>query len=270
MSVGRRILIADNDSVIVEAISDTLSAKDYQVIQARDGLEALERFRDNPCDLAILDIVLPKIDGQDLCRLIRQDERGRLLPIIAFTALGPQDVAKLPGLSADAYVAKGPLSVVIPNILEAIKSLLTSRRGRQEPQRIFGYEGFRPRQIVSELFASKQYYQRLVHAVADVVIHLDANAKILSANLMALRLLGRSETELTGRPFADLLSDRDRADFQNFLARVSQDPGGAKAVTEVKLAGTRRRLRCRPILDDGKIAAFLVTADSDSPVRKDT
>ncbi|MEE9138594.1 MAG: response regulator, partial [candidate division NC10 bacterium] len=68
MPVGQRILIADNYLVFMEAISDTLSAKDYQIIQARDGLEALERFRDNPCDLAILDIVLPKIDGHDLCR----------------------------------------------------------------------------------------------------------------------------------------------------------------------------------------------------------
>ena len=268
MPVGQRILIADNDLVVMEAISDTLSAKDYQIIQARDGLEALERFRDNPCDLAILDIVLPKIDGHDLCRLIRQEERGRLLPIIAFTALGPQDVAKLPGLSADAYVAKGPLSVVIPNILEAIKSLLTSRRGRQEPQRIFGYEGFRPRQIVSELFASKQYYQRLVHAVADVVIHLDAHAKILSANVTALRLLGQSEAEVTGRPLADLLTERDRSVFESFLAQLSQDPLGTKAASEVKLPGIRQRLRCRPVIDNGKIAAFLVTADSDSPVQK--
>jgi len=158
--------------------------------------------------------------------------------------------------------------VVIPNILEAIKSLLTSRRGRQEPQRIFGYEGFRPRQIVSELFASKQYYQRLVHAIADVVIHLDAHAKILSANLTALRLLGQSEAEVTGRPLADLLTERDRAVFESFLAQLSQDPLGTKAASEVKLPGIRQRLRCRPVIDNGKIAAFLVTADSDSPVQK--
>ena len=265
MATGRRILIADNDPVVMEAITDTLLAKDYQIIQARDGLEALERFRDHPCDLAILDIVLPKIDGQDLCRLIRQEERGRLLPIIAFTALGPQDVAALPGLSADAYVAKGPLSVVIPNILEAIKSLLTSRRGRQDSQRIFGYEGFRPRQIVSELLALNRYYQRVLHAVADVVIHLDADAKVISANLTALRVLGRSEAEVTGRPFAALLTDRDRAVFQSSLARLSQDPLGTKTLSEVKLPGIRQRLRCRPVLDNGKITAFVVTADSDGP-----
>lgn len=262
MSVGRRILIVDNDPVILEAVADTLSAKDYRIVQARDGLEALERFRDNPCDLIILDVVLPKIDGHDLCRLIRQEEQGRLLPIIAFTALGPQDVAKLPGLSADAYVAKGPLSVVIPNILEAIKSLLTTRRERHAPQRIFGYEGFRPRQIVSELLALKQYYQRLIHAVAEVVIHLDANAKVLSANVMALRLLERSETQVTGRPFSDLLTERERVAFQNFLARLSKDPLATKGVSELKLAGTRRALRCRPVLDNGKIEGFLITAES--------
>lgn len=262
MSAGQRILIVDNDPVILEAVADILLAKDYRIIQAQDGLEALERFWENPPDLVILDIVLPKIDGHDVCRLIRQDDRGRLLPIIAFTALGPQDVARLPGLSADAYVAKGPLTVVIPNILDATKSLLTRRRGRAEPQRIFGYEGFRSRQIVSELLALKQFYQRLVHAVAEVVIHLDADGKILSANPLALRLLGRSEAEVMGRPFVDLLTDRDRAEFHRLLAGLSQDPSRAKAASELKLAGTQHRLRCRPVLDNGKTEGFLITAGS--------
>ncbi len=262
MSGGRRILIVDNDPVVLEAVTDMLLSKDYQVTKARDGLEGLERFHESPFDLAILDIVLPKIDGHDVCRLMRQDKRGRLLPIIAFTALGPQDVAKLPGLSADAYVAKGPLTVVIPNLLDAIKSVLTNRRGRQAQQRIFGYEGFHPRQVVSELFVLKQYYQRLVHAVAEIVIELDNCAKVISANLEALRLLGQSEAEVTGKAFSDLLTPPDRAAFQTFLTRLSQDPLGEVTVSELTLAGTELRLRCRPIIDNGEIAAFLVTGYS--------
>ena len=262
MSSGRRILMVENDSVILEAVADMLSAKDYQVTKARDGLEALERFHETSFDLAILDIVLPKIDGHDVCRLMRQDKRGRGLPIIAFTALGPQDVAKLPGLSADAYVAKGPLTVVIPNLLDAIKSVLTSRRGRLGQQRIFGYEGFRPRQVVSELFELKQYYQRLVHAVAEVVIELDAHTKILSANLEALRLIGRSEVEVRGLPFSDVLTPGDRATFKSFLSQLSQDPLSAVAVNNLTIAGTERRVRCRAVFYEGELAAFLVTGDS--------
>ncbi|MFQ5848475.1 MAG: response regulator [Candidatus Methylomirabilales bacterium] len=261
MGRGQRILMVDNDPVILEAVGDMLAAKEHQVTKARDGLEALEQFRKSSFDLAILDIVVPKIDGHDLCRLIRQDERGRLLPIIAFTALAPHDVAKLPGLSADAYVAKGPLTVVIPNILDAIKSVMTSRRGHQG-QRIFGYEGFRPRRIVSEMFDLKRHYQRLVHAVAEVVIELDAQAKILSANPMALRLIGRSEAEVTGLAFSDLLTPRDQADFQGTLAQLSEDPLGGAAMKDLTIAGTRRRLRCQPVLDNGEIAGFLVTAGS--------
>lgn len=262
MGGGKRILMVDNDPVILEAVGDTLAAKDYQVTKAADGLEALEQFHEGTFDLAILDIVLPKIDGHDLCRLMRQDKKGRSLPIIAFTALGPQDVAKLPGLSADAYVAKGPLTVVIPNLLDAIKSVLTSRRGRLGQQRIFGYEGVRPRQVVTELFDVNRYYKRLVHSVAEVVIELDADAKILSANLEALRLLGRSEAELTGQPFSDLLTPQDRAAFQDFLAQLSQDPLGTLEAAEVTLGTTEHRVRCRPVFSEGEVAAFLVTGDA--------
>ena len=259
MRRGRRILIVDNDRVILEAVSDMLSAKEYQVTKAHDGLEALERFRESQFDLAILDIVLPKIDGHDLCRLIRQDERGRLLPIIALTALGPQDVAKLPGLSADAYVAKGPLTVIFPNILEAIKSVVSRRRKPLGQQRIFGYEAFRPRRIVTELFELNRHYRRLVHCLADLVIELDAHARIVSANPFALRLLGRSEAEVTGLTFGDLLTPRGRTAFQTFLARLSQDPVGMASVGEFRLGSTMRRLRCHPILDKEAIVGFLIT-----------
>lgn len=262
MAEGRRILMVDDDVLILEAVTDMLTARDYQVTKAVDGLEGLEQFRGSPFDLAILDVVLPKIDGHELCRLIRQDDRGRLLPIIAFTALGPQDVARLPGLSADAYVAKGPLTVVFPNILDAIKSVQSSsRRGRETPQRIFGFEGFRSRQIVSELFALNQYRQRLVHSLGEVVIELDSHAKILSANLMALRLLGRSDVEVTGLAFADLLTPEDRTVFEQFLVQLSPDRESA-AVTEVALAGTPRRLLCRPVIGNGEILGFLVTTNS--------
>ena len=263
MAEGRRILMVDDDVLILEAVTDMLTARDYQVTKAVDGLEGLEQFRGSAFDLAILDVVLPKIDGHELCRLIRQDDRGRLLPIIAFTALGPQDVAKLPGLSADAYVAKGPLTVVFPNILDAIKSVQGSnRRGRETPQRIFGFEGFRSRQIVSELFALNQYRQRLVHSLGEVVIELDSHAKILSANLMALRLLRRSDAEVTGLAFADLLTPADRTVFEQFLARLSPEREESAAVIEVALTGRARRLLCRPVIGNGEILGFLVTTDS--------
>ncbi len=259
MQGDRRILMVDNDLVTLEAVADMLAAKNYQVTKARDGLEGLEKFREGQFDVAILDLVLPKIDGNDLCRLIRQDKRGRLLPIVAFTALSSQDVAKLPGLTADAYVAKGPLTIVIPNILDAVKAVLKGRRARPR-QTIFGYEAFRPRQIVSELLALKQHYQHLVHAAAEVVIELDARGNTVSANFSALRLLGRPETEVTGLPFADLLTPPDRAAFQSLLQRLSQDPQRAAAVTEVTLAGKRLRLRCCPVGDIEGVGGFLLTA----------
>jgi CheY-like chemotaxis protein len=254
-----RILLVENDRVVLEAVADMLAVMGYEVTKAKDGLEALKLFRKKPFDAAILDIVLPKIDGHDLCRLIRQDERGRLLPIIAFTALAPQDVEKLPGLSADAYVAKGPLTVIIPNILDAIKSVLTSRPGRLRRERIFGYQGFHPRRIVDELFELKRYYQRLVHAVAEVVIELDTHGSVLSANPAALRLVGRPEAEVRGLAFAHLLKPRDQTAFQNFLAQVRQDPLEARIVIEVILAASRQPLQCRPVLDAAEIIAFLVT-----------
>ena len=153
------------------------------------------------------------------------------------------------------------LGVIIPNILEAIKSVLSKRKGRVKPA-IYGYEGFHPRRIVSELFELKQYYQRLVHSLADVVIELDAEGKVLSASVGALQLLGRSEAEITGLPFSHLLAPSDRPALESLVQRVARDPEEADEVITVALAGKRHRLRWRPVIESGTIVGFLVTAES--------
>lgn len=254
------VLMVDNDPLILDAVGEILLDRGYQVTKAHDGLEALKRFRESHFDLIILDVVLQKIDGHRLCRLIRQDARGRLLPIIAFTALAPLDFAKLPGLSADAYVAKGPLTVAIPNILDAINSVLTRPKRRREPA-IFGYESLRPRRIVTELLELTLHYQRVVHALAKMVIELDAHANILSVNRVALQLLGRSELEVTGSSFADLLTFRERSALESLLEGLRKDLMRSGDVITLTLGGSSHRLWCQSVFEDGDIVGFLLTAD---------
>ncbi len=115
--------------------------------------------------------------------------------------------------------------------------------------------------MVTELFELKQYYQSLVHAVADVVLELDAQAKILSANLEALRLFDRSEAELTGQSFADLVVPGDRTAFDEFLDHLSKDPFGAPTAVQLTLAGSEACVRCRAVFHEGELAAFLVTGN---------
>ena len=81
----KRILIVDDEKNIVELIRINLEANGFETISAYTGLEALEKANSIP-DLILLDIMLPDIDGFEICRMIRLNEKTKDIPIIMLTA----------------------------------------------------------------------------------------------------------------------------------------------------------------------------------------
>ncbi|MGI6118539.1 MAG: response regulator transcription factor [Bilifractor sp.] len=111
-SLSKKILIAEDDENITEILKMYLENNNFQVITARDGLEALEIIRKSEIDLALFDVLMPKIDGFALIRKVRRDYK---FPII-FLSAKKSDSDKILGLSlgADDYIAKpfNPLEVL--------------------------------------------------------------------------------------------------------------------------------------------------------------
>lgn len=99
-----KILIVDDERNIVELVRLYLGAEGYTVVVATDGITALEQFRTEQPDLVVLDIMLPGLDGWEVCRRLRQHSQ---IPIIMLTARG-EAVDRIVGLElgADDYVVK--------------------------------------------------------------------------------------------------------------------------------------------------------------------
>ncbi len=99
-----RILIVEDEPVVVEVVSRYLEREGYSVTTATDGVEGIELFRKNRPHLVVLDLMLPRLGGMDVCRLIR--EQGRT-PIIMLTARG-DEMDRIAGFEAgaDDYLAK--------------------------------------------------------------------------------------------------------------------------------------------------------------------
>ena len=83
---GARILAVDDSPTILEMIKAILEAGGYEVITAVDGAEALETARAEKPDLILLDVMLPKLDGYRVCRLLKFDQNYKAIPIIMLTA----------------------------------------------------------------------------------------------------------------------------------------------------------------------------------------
>jgi len=100
----KRILVVDDDTAILRLLSTNLKARGYEVLTATDGEEALETVQKEYIDLIILDIMMPKVDGVQVCRHIREWSD---IPIIILSARGDEnDKVKCLELGADDYLTK--------------------------------------------------------------------------------------------------------------------------------------------------------------------
>jgi DNA-binding response OmpR family regulator len=119
----KRILLVDDEAQLVEMVKLRLEANDYDVITAYDGQEGLDKARNERPDLIILDLMLPKVDGYKVCRMLKFDEKYKAIPIILFTARAQESDEKLGyEVGADAYIIK-PFEpqVLMGKIKELIK-----------------------------------------------------------------------------------------------------------------------------------------------------
>jgi DNA-binding response OmpR family regulator len=101
------VLAADDDEDILELIAFRLEHSGYTVLQARDGKEALDLARTARPDLAVLDVMMPKIDGFEVTRRLREDDSTTRIPIILLTARTQEaDVQRGFDAGADDYIRK--------------------------------------------------------------------------------------------------------------------------------------------------------------------
>jgi diguanylate cyclase (GGDEF)-like protein len=103
----KKILIIDDTEMMVKLTTDILKEKGYDVVSASNGVDGIKMVMSEKPDLVLLDVVMPGIDGFEVCKLLRKDESNNLMPIIMLTAQGNEE-DKLAGLElgADDYITK--------------------------------------------------------------------------------------------------------------------------------------------------------------------
>ena len=129
----KKVLVVDDDVKTVELVKLYLERDGYQVLTAYDGIEALRLAREGSPDLIVLDLMLPDIDGLEVCRVLRNESD---VPIIMLTArTTDQDKLTGLGLGADDYVTK-PFSpkVLVARVLAVLRRL-PGERGPEEIMR---------------------------------------------------------------------------------------------------------------------------------------
>lgn len=132
--MGKRVLVVDDEKLIVKGIRFSLEQDGMEVDAAYDGEEALEYARNNQYDIILLDIMLPKLTGFEVCQAIREFSD---VPVVMLTAKG-EDMDKILGLEygADDYITK-PFNILeVKARIKAIMRRTTGKEAKEEKARI--------------------------------------------------------------------------------------------------------------------------------------
>ncbi|MBC7246266.1 MAG: response regulator [Actinobacteria bacterium] len=132
--MAARVLVVDDDPMVTRLVRINLELEHFEVEEAWDGKTAMRMMRENPPDLLVLDIMMPQMDGWEILKMIREDERLKELPVVVLTAkVQDEDIARGWRMGADGYIVK-PFNPVI--LGEELRKVLEAgpegRRARRE------------------------------------------------------------------------------------------------------------------------------------------
>ena len=136
--MSKKILIIEDEKDIVELIAHYLEKDGFKTISASDGAKGLELVKEKSPDMVILDLMLPKIDGIEVCKRIKADSKSTSIPIIMLTAKG-EETDRIIGLElgADDYITK-PFS---PRELVArIKAIFRRTEKKEEGRKVYQFK----------------------------------------------------------------------------------------------------------------------------------
>jgi signal transduction histidine kinase len=258
--VGKRVLVVDNDRFYVEFLGDLLQQAGYEVAKAYDGMEAMDCLEREIPEVVVLDIVMPKIDGDRLCQYIRATPRFRHIPVVILSGTLVEDKDKVLAIGADAYVAKGRLDELRENILATLRQLENKTAG--PTQKILGTDRAVPREQVKELLAIKRHKEAILRAVGEGVIEVDGRQRVLYVNPAGLEILACPEIDMIGAPLMEILGAEHRSMLDSALAALRASPDKTGPPLSLRYRGRVLRIAFAWIVpEDPESGLFMILQD---------
>ncbi|MDP2218457.1 MAG: response regulator [Methanolobus sp.] len=208
MQNKEKVLIVDDEQAIVELMGLYLRSE-YDVISAYNGQEALERIKTDKPDIVLLDVMMPDMNGYEVCRRLKTSVETQFLPVIMVTALsGKDDRIKGIEVGADEFLGK-PVNRL--ELVTRVRSLL------------------RIKHLQDKILAERNDAMNYLDAAGFIVIVIDPEMRVNLINRKGNETLGYEEFELIGQDFVKVVVREDmiadvRASLEAALTGTSKLP----------------------------------------------
>jgi PAS domain S-box-containing protein len=247
--MGKKILAVDNDRFMLEYVTELLKEQGHDVQTAQNGLSALEILKTFIPDIVFLDLVMPNISGDRLCRIIRKTPHLKNAYIAVVSATVAEEPTRFSELGANTCIAKGPLDEMSAQILAAVDD--AGRSSSLSPDdRSMDLRGINRRGITRELLSVQRHMETILNNISEGILELNSEGKVIFANTIALYLFGGLEERLLGQRFMDLFDGTTR----KRIAQVLEDIGAGLPETtdpfRVELNGEPLLVKILPVEDN--------------------
>ena len=220
-----RVLIVDDNPVNLGVVVQHLENEGYEVFVALGGAEAIERIPFAKPDLILLDVMMPGVDGFEVCRRLQQDGESREIPVIFMTALsGIEDKVLAFSAGGVDYVSK-PFQV--EELLARIRTHLTLRRAKVDLKvRGEALEAeIRARRSAERLLRESEVrHRRLFQSAGDAIFVINCTGgEVIDLNERCAELFGSRMQELVGMPLADLTCFNERLGADEVIEAIRSE-----------------------------------------------
>ncbi|WP_457574720.1 ATP-binding response regulator [Desulfolithobacter sp.] len=215
-----KVLVVDNSPVVLKILRVILEQEGCEVCTADNGLLALDMVPQFNPDIIFTDLVMPKIDGAKLCRVIRNTPRYSHIFLVVLSGIALEDGMNVQELKADVCIAKGPASIMRQYILDALDQY---HRGERQNRDVKGLDGLHAREVTHELLMAKRHNEIILDRMSEGVVELDGSGRVLMANRAMLEILGEVEARALTRRFPEYLPAAESERMEGWIESLDKD-----------------------------------------------
>lgn len=256
----KKILVVDNHPVVLKFMSQLLEEKGHQALTAEDGLSALEILKMYTPDVIFIDLIMPHIGGEKLCQIIRKIPALKEAYLIILSAIAAEQEIDYTSFGADACIAKGSLDKMTKHVLATLEQV-DQKNGVLHPPKTIGIEDVYARNITTELLSVKKHFEVILNGMAEGILEITPEGKLVYANPKAISLINRTEDQLLSSDFADLFLESDRQRIKDHLMEIHLASQPIAVNGPLTLNGKQVSLHLLPVMDEMQRSIIIILND---------
>jgi len=218
----KKILVVDDNRMMLNFLIKTLEREGHQVVSAEDGFSALEILTSFTPDIMFIDLIMPKIGGDKLCRIVRKMQGLEDCYLVIISAAVAEMEFDYTEIGANTCIAKGPFAKMAEHVLEAVKEA-ASPRGDERSTQIVGLDGVYARQMTKELLSRNRHLETILESIAEGILEVYSE-RIVYANSAAVALFDMPLEKLLTSYFSDLFDKTLLPRLESLLKLETEEP----------------------------------------------